>query len=74
MRVHKDLAKRVTEELLSCSGELDKSVSAIQHEVDENFFHSYRRTIGEIMGHLYIDILREIYTEFPDLEPKSFGE
>lgn len=67
----KDLAKRMTEDLLSCSGELDRSVSALQNEVDKNFFHDYRRKVGELMGLFYIEVLRPIYDEYPELEPKS---
>lgn len=70
----RDVAKRIAEILLSCSGELDRSVSALQHQVDEDFFHSYRQKVGEIMGLLYIEVLREIYAEYPDLEPDSFQE
>ena len=69
--MNKALAKRIADDLLSCSGELDRSLSALQDEVDSDFFHDYRRKVGEIMGLFYIEVLRHIYDEYPELEPKS---
>jgi len=72
--VDKEEARRISGILLSCSGELDRSVGMLQYNVDEKFFQDYRRKVGEIMGLLYIEILLDIYTEYPDLEPESFRD
>lgn len=70
----KEEARRISEVVLSCSGDLDWSVGVLQHTVGEEFFQDYRRKVGEIMGLLYIEVLRGIFAEHPDLEPESFQE
>jgi hypothetical protein len=31
----------------------------------------YRRQVGQVMGLFYIDVLRELFKQYPDLEPAS---
>jgi hypothetical protein len=69
--MRKDLAERVVESLLACSGRLDRSVAVLEGSVDQQFYGSYRRRVGQVMGALYIDVLRELFQEHPDLEPDS---
>lgn len=69
--MHRDIAERLVRELLSCSGKLDQSVSLIHGVVEDEVFCRYRRQVGEVMGLLYIELLREIYAYYPDLEPES---
>lgn len=69
--MRKDLAEEVTRELLSCSSKLDHSVGLLQGVVDEDFFTRYRGLVGQTMGMLYIEILRELFRQYPDLEPDS---
>ncbi len=70
--MHRDLAVTISQELLACSGKLDRSVTQIQGLVDDEAFETYRYQVGEVMGLIYIEILREIYKQYPDLEPESF--
>jgi hypothetical protein len=69
--MRKDLAEEVTRELLSCSGKLDHSVGLLQGAVEEDFFIRYRRLVGQAMGTLYIEILRDLFRQYPELEPES---
>ena len=69
--MRKDLAEHVSRELLACSGKLDRSVAVIDGAVDQELFQRYRRLVGQIMGVLYIEILRDIFAQYPDLEPES---
>jgi hypothetical protein len=66
-----DLAEQVSQELRSCSGKLDKSIILIQGLVEEDAFKLYCRQVGKIMAEFYLEFLREIYTQYPDLEPES---
>ena len=43
----------------------------IDGAVDQELFQRYRRLVGQIMGVLYIEILRDIFAQYPDLEPES---
>lgn len=69
--MHKDLAEQITRELLSCSGKLDHSVGLLQGAVEEDFFTRYRGLVGQVMGLLYIEILRDVFQQHPELEPES---
>lgn len=69
--MNKELAKVVCDALLDCSGKLDHSVSALEGATSEQFLRQYRRLAGAIMGEFYIEILRDLYREHPDLEPEA---
>lgn len=69
--MRRDLAEIISQELLACSGKLDRSVTQVQGLVDDEVFEGYRCQVGEIMGLVYIEILREIYTQYSDLEPEG---
>jgi hypothetical protein len=69
--MRKGLAERVVESLLACSGKLDRSVAVLEGSVDQQFYDSYRRRVGQVMGVLYIDILRGLFQEHPGLEPNA---
>jgi len=69
--VKKSLAKTVCKALLDCSGKLDSSVLAIERVCGEEFLSRYRRQVGQILGLFYIEILRGVFLEHPDLEPES---
>jgi hypothetical protein len=69
--MRKDMAEEITRELLSCSGKLDRSVGLLQGVVDEEFFTRYRGLVGQVMGMLYIEILRDLFRQYPELEPES---
>jgi hypothetical protein len=65
----RELAEFASRELLLCAGKLDKSVALVAEEADEEFLRIYRHRVGEAMAIIYLDVLSEIYQEFPDLEP-----
>jgi hypothetical protein len=69
--VRRDLAEEIVRRLLDCSAKLDQSVASIQGKVDNEFFVRYRALVGQTMGMLYLDILRPIFREYPELEPES---
>ncbi len=70
--MRRDLAEKICTTLLECSGKLDRSVGVLARAVDAEFFDCYRRSVGQALGAIYLDILREVFEEFPDLEPDSF--
>lgn len=65
------LAERTSRELLACAGKLDQSVALLEGAVDREFFQSYRELVGQVMGLFYIEILRDVFKQYPDLEPES---
>lgn len=67
----RELAEEVTEELLTCSGKLDQSVGTLQGAVDDDLFVRYRRLVGQTMAEFYDGIMRDLFKQYPDLEPDS---
>jgi hypothetical protein len=67
--MRRDLAERLAQDLFLCSVKLDNSIAEVERMADQEFFQKYRRLTGRVMGLLYVDILREIFRQYPDLEP-----
>ncbi len=67
--MQREIAESVCKETLQCCQMLNKSLCVLEGEVDPAFFHRYRKGIGEIMGNLYFEVLCEIFSQYPDLEP-----
>lgn len=69
--MRKELAEEIVRELLACSGYLDSSVALLQETLREDEFIRYRGLVGQVMGLLYIEVLRDLFLQYPDLEPES---
>ncbi len=54
-----------------CSAALNESVRLVRDTCPEPEFKAYRRAVGQIMGAIYVDIVRPIHCRFPDLEPEE---
>jgi hypothetical protein len=69
--MRRSAAEVISRELLDCSAKLDQSVSILAGVLSSEDYQRYRGLVGQIMGSLYLDILREIFEQYPDLEPDS---
>ena len=54
-----------------CSAALDDSIRLVMDTCSDAEFKAYRRVIGQIMGAIYLDVMRPIHRRFPDLEPEE---
>ncbi len=68
MITDKKTAKQVSRLLLHCCSDLDQSVSLVMEYCDKEEFQEYRKTMGDVMGILYQDILAPIYKLHPELK------
>ncbi len=59
------------QEVLAASGKLDGLLATLQGTMNERRFLECRRLVGQIMGLLYIEILRDIFQQYPELVPQS---
>lgn len=66
-----DTARRVRDLLLECSAKLDASAMLVRQECSDDEFRRHRKVVGELMGMIYLDLLRQIFIEHPELEPES---
>lgn len=69
--MRKEMAEEIVRELLACSGHLDRSVALLQETLREDEFTQYRSLVGQAMGLLYIEVLRDLFLQYPELEPES---
>ena len=69
--MRRDVAEGVTAFTLEYSAKLNQSVQRVKDTCSSEEFERYRRIVGRIMGYMYIDIMRPIFFEYPDLEPES---
>jgi hypothetical protein len=67
----KATARRVERTMRKCSRELDESIRLVMNTCPQAEFKAYRKIIGQIMGAIYLDVMRPIHRRFPDLEPKA---
>lgn len=71
LEMTKETAELVRMKLLDSSGKLDQSIAVLEGEVEPDFLKKYRRLAGQILGLFYIEILRDIFRDYPELEPES---
>jgi hypothetical protein len=71
MITNKKTAKKVEQTMRTCSAALDESVRLVMDTCSEGEFKAYRKVIGQIMGSIYLDVMRPIHRRFPDLEPEE---
>ena len=61
--------ERVIQTLLAASAALDDSVRVVQEEASESVFRDYRQRAGEVMAAIYLDLIKPLVKNYPDLDP-----
>jgi hypothetical protein len=69
---NKIVANNISELMLDISGQLNESVAYVTENCDQDELQNYRRVIGNIMGIIGLDILNNIYREFPEIKPEEY--
>jgi hypothetical protein len=61
-------AEKVIEGLLVASGALNETVRLVQTEAPDTF-QDYRKRTAEVMAAIYLDLVKPIVKDYPDLDP-----
>jgi hypothetical protein len=61
-------AEKVVQGLLAASGALNETVRLVQAEAPDTF-QDYRKRTAEVMAAIYLDLLKPIVKDYPDLDP-----
>ena len=69
---NRETAKEVEKTMRQCSAALDESIRLVMDTCSEDEFKGYRKTIGQIMGTIYLDVRQPIHRRFPDWEPEEW--
>jgi len=68
------LAEKINTQMLQYARELNDLLIEIQDECENEEFKRYRFLTGEVLGRIFLDILRPLYKDFPSLEPPEFKD
>jgi len=66
----KTTAQAVSELLRAAAAKLDESVRVVQGRAPSEL-DAYRRSVGRIMGAIYLDLLTPLYAQHPEIEPEK---
>jgi hypothetical protein len=62
-------AERIVQSLLSATAALNETLKVVQVEAPGLLFDQYRRHAGQVMGAIYLDLIKLIVQDYPDLDP-----
>jgi hypothetical protein len=69
-----DVAEQASAALYDASRKMDSTLMLIMEECSDEEFRKYRRPTGYAMGNLYLEVIRRIEREHPDLEPEEMRD
>jgi hypothetical protein len=55
-----------------CTAKSSQSLKIVMSSCDEDEYKAYRRFVGHIMAHIFLNILVPIYEEHKDLAPEWY--
>jgi hypothetical protein len=68
--MQREIASGIIELMTEYSAKLNQSAQLVKDSCPTEEFQEYRTAVGQIMGTMYVDIMRPIFKEHPDLEPE----
>lgn len=67
----KETAEKTSLALLRISSVLDTLLHEYEEKLGEEEFIAYRKKFGEILASVYLEVLRPLWKEHPELEPEE---
>ena len=65
----RDTAEKVIQALVSAVGAVNDNLFLVQPEVSEIMYKDYKKRSGEVMAAIYLDLIKPIVKDYPDLDP-----
>ncbi len=69
--MQKTVAEDIVGHLVQAAGRIAETVESLRGNVSDDEFKQYTKVIGETLGAIYLDLIRPICREYPDLDPGS---
>lgn len=63
------LAEKLVKTCIAYSAELNQLLFEVKASCPKNEFEAMRHGVGQVMGDAYVEIIRPIFGQHPDLEP-----
>lgn len=67
----KAVAAEISQLMMDMSRQLNASLIEVQERCSEAEFIAYRQVVGQLMGDMYVDVMRPIYAVHPELTPEG---
>jgi phenylpyruvate tautomerase PptA (4-oxalocrotonate tautomerase family) len=68
---NQDIAKEISELMLSYGAKLDASVAVVIDKCSKEEAIVYKKAVGKIMGAMLLEIMNPLYKQHPELKPKE---
>ena len=65
----RETAEKVIQALVSAVGAVNDNLFLVQPEVSEIMYREYKKHSGEVMAAIYLDLMKPIVQDYPDLDP-----
>ncbi len=66
-----ETAQEINKLMPECTERLNRSVQLALESSEPAEFAEYRKTVGNIMGQIFCDVLVPIYTKYPTVKPEE---
>jgi len=72
--MNRSTAQQIEAIMRDVSSRINQSIQLVMDSSSHDEFQNYRRSAGKIMGEIYLDILKPLYAEYPDLVPPEMKQ
>ena len=69
--VERLLAERVANSFIALNDDLNQLRVHSQGQISDSEFGNLRRTVGDVLGIMYLDLMKNIWEQYPDLRPEG---
>ena len=70
-RVDASLAARINDSFLALDRDLNELMRGVEKQMSTEEFPPFRRAMGEVLGILYLDVMKPLYVKFPEIKPEG---
>lgn len=67
--MNRDTAEKIVKSLLAASAAVNDNLFLVRSEVSAAAYEEYKKRSGQVMAAIYLDLLKPIVKEYPDLDP-----
>jgi hypothetical protein len=67
----RETAEKVLPLLMEASARVNEAIARVVEKEGAETAHAFRRAAGQVMGEIYLDLMRPIHEEHPELVPEE---
>jgi len=70
---NKETAKQISDLMLEIGSKLNQYAVLVRDTCEANEFDAYREVIGQLMGTMFLDVMKPLYSVHPELKPNELN-